>query len=148
MIRLERRFVFACKFQELRDEQRKNMFGRFRNFKEGFFFARPREFSRGGDFEIGDDVQNFREHFGGEPAHLRYVFPDPENLRINRSGAHKVKCHLQHQVQVTHGVVMPRKISSAEAAKCTHHVCDGEVAIDDFACHGLLEIPMPSGLVE
>ena len=56
MIRLERCLVFACKFQELRDEQRKNMFGGFRNFKEGFFFACPREFSRGGDFEVGNNV--------------------------------------------------------------------------------------------
>ena len=43
---------------------------------------------------------------------------------------------------------MPREIPCAQAAKCAHHVCDGEVAIDDFVGHGLLEIPMPSGLVE
>ena len=44
--------------------------------------------------------------------------------------------------------MVPRKIPGAETAKCAHHVCDGEVAIDDFVGHGLLKIPMPSGLVE
>ena len=43
---------------------------------------------------------------------------------------------------------MPRKIAGTQTAKRSHHVCDGEVAFDDFFGERLLEIPVPSGLVK
>ena len=148
VIRLEWRLVRAREFQQLRYEQRKDVLGGFRNFEMRLVLAGPGEVPRGGHFEVCDDVQDFGQHLGWQPAHLRDILANPENLRVNRSRAYEVERHLQHEVQVTYGIMVPRKIAGAQATKRSHHVGDGEVALDDLVGEGLLEIPVPAVLVE
>ena len=148
VVGLDRPLVGPGKTEQRPDKQRKHVEGGGAYFQVFFVLGGKGELFGGLLFQLVHQRLDFGNKCGGEPAHLGGVSLDPENLRVNAALAHQVECREERKVQVTHRVVVPRKVPRRNAAQGSHETRHRKPRLDDGPVFLLLETPVPGRLVE